>query len=971
MSRARSRHASIGACGAAFHRISDISMNRLRRLFGCLPLLLCLFALPLLGDPQPAFATPSPNEIVGIDDGFDPGANGTIDLVAAQADGKLIVSGAFDYIGGGQAFGLARLRVDGRIDPSFNVDLNGPIRAMLPLDDGRILISGYFSKVNGIERYFYAALKPDGSLDEDYELQLGIADTVAAIARQPDGSILLTGAFANVGGAQTSLVRLDAQGRVDAGFTPFFAQDGWYSAAYAAATQPDGKIVVAGHFEPVDGSQVFAFVRMNPDGSQDTSFEQPSAEDTQLLAFTVQKLIPLGDGSLVGAGPFELPDRGSGKQIGLLKLKRDGGLDADFRPDPNAAVRDIAAQPDGHILVAGVFSQIGGAQRLRVARLQANGHLDTGFNPNASAAVSAIVQLADGKIVLGGEFTRVGGISRQRIARLEADGRVETAFIAGAEPVYPGVDSTFRCIVQLPDQQVLIGCGFSYVGTTRASMARLRSDGSIDPSFVAPTIEPGYSNAVDVISPQPDGKFLIGGHFSKVNGVPRPGVARLNADGSLDTDFAPPNWVGSDEPWARALSLQPDGRIVISGLRVVDRPLQHLPVMNRLNADGSLDTSFHAPALDNPVEPLQVLPNGKILIAGYFGSIDGTPRRGIARLNADGTLDTTFTSPFQDSGVVYILQPLPDGKIIIGGYLPIDGAAQWVARLNADGTFDRSFRIAAPDDAVQTLVVQADGGIVIGGKFGHVGDQVRRNIARLLPDGSLDPDYAPAIADRVVAMTQQADGKLLIGGDFTRVDGLLRSHLARLPAANGASRRIDVDAAGTLLWTLGGASPLVNEVRFDLSLDGSTWAPLGQAKAGSSGWRLAGATLPRDTGFWVRAQGRTSSREGGTGNGSVSVLESTLFTSLRGATVYTISLQAGPGGRLDPAKPVAVYAGERRTFDVVAEAGYAIDSVSGCGGSLDGTVYTTAPASADCTVTATFRGGSDRIFASGFESTAP
>jgi uncharacterized delta-60 repeat protein len=971
MSRARSRHASIGACGAAFHRISDISMNRLRRLFGCLPLLLCLFALPLLGHPQPAFAAPSPNAIVGLDDGFDPGANGTIDLVAAQADGKLIVSGNFDYIGGGPSAGLARLFVDGRIDPSFNVDLNGPIRALLPLDDGRVLISGYFSTVNGIERYFYAALKPDGSLDEDYALQLGISDTVAAIARQPDGSILLTGAFADINGAQTSLVRLDAQGRVDAGFTPFFAQDGWYSAAYAAATQPDGKIVVAGHFEPADGSQVFAFVRMNPDGSQDTSFRQPSDEDAQSLAFTVQKLVALGDGSLVGAGPFVLPDHGGGAQTGLLKLHRDGGIDADFRPDPNAAVRDIAAQPDGHILVAGMFSQIGGSQRLRVARLQSDGHLDTSFNPNASAPVSAIVQLADGKIVLGGEFTRVGGVSRQRIARLEADGHVEAALIAGADPVYAGVDATPRCILQLPDQQLLIGCGFSYVGTTRGSMARLRADGSIDPGFVAPVFEPGYSNVVEVISPQPDGKFLIGGRFTKVNGVARPGVARLNADGSLDAGFAPPNWVGSDGPWARALSLQPDGRIVVSGLRVVDRPLQHLPVMNRLNADGSLDASFHAPALDNPVEPLQVLPNGKILIAGYFGSIDGTPRRGIARLNADGTLDTAFTSPFQDSGVVNIVQPLPGGRTVIGGYLLIDGEMQRLARLNADGSLDRSFRPAAIDDAVQSLVVQADGAIALGGKFTRVGGQVRRYFARLLADGSLDPDYKPAVSDVVSAVAQQADGKLLIAGDFMNVDGHARSHLARLPAANGASRRLDVDAAGSLRWTLGGASPLVNEVRFDLSLDGSTWTPLGQAQAGASGWRLAGAILPRDTGFWVRAQGRTGSREGATGNGSVSVLESTLFTSLRSATVYTITLQAGPGGRLDPAKPVAVYAGERRTFDVVAEAGYAIDSVSGCGGSLDGTVYTIAPASADCTVTATFRGGSDRIFASGFESAAP
>lgn len=939
-------------------------MNRLRRLSRRLPLL-CLLVLPLFAVPPPATAAaPSPNEIVGLDDGFDPGANGTIDLLVPQADGKLLVAGGFDYIGGGQALGFARLLVDGRIDPAFDVDLNGPVKAIRPLDDGRVLIAGYFSKVDGIERDGFAALEADGRLDQDYDP--GVGGAPSAIVRQPDGAILLVG----VG---TGLVRLDARGRPDPGFVPFFVPEGWYGSVYSAAVQPDGRIVAAGYFEPADGSTPLAFVRLNADGSWDTSFQQPSDEDAQMLAFSVHKLVALGDGSLIGAGPFELPDHGSGRQTGLLRLHRDGGLDADFRPDPNAAVKDIAVQPDGRILVAGAFSRIDGLQSLRVARLHRDGSLDTGFVADASAPTNAVAVLADGKIALGGEFTRVGGQSRQRIARLEADGRVETAFIAGTDPIYPGVDATPRCLVQLPDQQLLIGCGFTYVGTTRAGMARLRADGSIDASFVAPTIEPGYSNAVEVISPQPDGKFLIGGRFTKVNGVERPGLARLNADGSLDAGFAPPNWAGSGEPWARAVALQPDGRILVSGLRVVTDPYEHQPTMSRLNADGSIDAGFHAPALDNPAEPLQLLPDGKILVAGYFGRIDGTPRQGVARLNADGTLDAAFASPFEEGGgAVHILQPLPDGRILIAGYLMIDGETQRLARLNADGTFDRSFRPAAPDEAIQSLVVEADGAIALGGKFTRVGGETRRYLARLRPDGSLDPDYQPAVAEWITAMTQLADGKLLVAGDFTGIDGLARSHLARLPAATGASRRLDVDAAGTLRWTFGGASPIATEVRFDVSLDGNAWTPLGQGQPSAGGWRYgAGSALPRDTGFWVRAQGRTGSREGATGNGSVSVLESTLFASLRSASVYTLTPQAGAGGRLDPAEPVAVYAGEVRRFEVVADAGYAIDSVDGCGGSLDGSVYTTAPATADCTVVASFRSdGGDRLFTDGFDAAA-
>lgn len=969
MSRARPSHLPTGARGAAHPRILETSMTGLRRLSRLL--LLPLLATPLLATPQPALcAAPAPNEIVGLDDGFDPGANGIVQVLAQQADGQLLVAGSFDYIGGGQALNLARLRVDGRLDPSFDVDVNGSINAVLPLDDGRVLISGYFSEVDQVPRYTFAALRQDGRLDADFELQLNVGDAVLGMARQPDGGILLAGQFQDVGGRPTGLVRLRADGRVDADFVPFFAEEGWYTLVYSATTQPDGRIVAAGQFESPDGSTRLAFVRLNPDGSEDTSFRQPPTEIAQQLALMVRKLVALGDGSVVGAGTFELPDGNGGTQTHLLKLHRDGGLDANFRPDPNAPVRDVAVQPDGRILVAGAFSRIDGLQTQRIARLQPDGSLDASFVAGASAPINTVAMLADGKIALGGEFTRIGGESRQRLARLEIDGRVETAFLAGSDPIYPGLDAAPRCLVQLPDQQWLIGCGFGYVGTVRMDMARLRADGSIDPGFVAPVFEPGFTNSVDVISPQPDGKFLIGGRFTKVNGVARPGVARLNADGSLDASFAPPNWAGPGTPWARALALQPDGRVLVSGWYEVTDPFQYVPTMNRLDADGSLDASFHVPALDNPVEPLQVLPDGKILLAGHFAHIDGTPRAGVARLNADGTLDPAFASPLEEGGSVSILQPLPDGRILLAGNLLLDGDARRLARLNADGTLDRSFVAADPDNLILSLAVQANGAIALGGAFTRVGGEVRRNFARLLPDGSLDPDNQPAVGGWVTAMAQQADGKLLIAGDFSQVDGLSRAHLARLPAIHGASRRLAVDAAGTLRWTLGGSSPPATEVRFDLSLDGRTWTPLGQGQPSASGWRYAaGATLPRDTAFWVRAQGRTGSREGATGNGSVSLLESTLFARLDAAAVYTITPQAGPGGRLDPAKAVATYAGTRRAFDVIADAGYAIDDVSGCGGSLAGTVYTTAPVSADCTVVATFRADDpDRIFASGFES---
>src|SRR5205814_2235697 len=121
----------------------------------------------------------------------------------------------------------------------------------------------------------------------------------------------------------------------------------------------------------------------------------------------------------------------------------------------------------------------------------------------------------------------------------------------------------------------------------------------------------------------------------------------------------------------------------------------------------------------------------------------------------------------------------PDGKILIGGaFTAVNGAPRnYLARLNADGSVDSGFNPAPIADyvrfkpSVQSLALQADGSIVVGGQFTDVGGASRNRIVRLNADGSLDPTFDPGSGanSTVSTLAMQADGKIIAGGDFTNI----------------------------------------------------------------------------------------------------------------------------------------------------------------------------------------------------------
>src|SRR5437899_1443246 len=213
---------------------------------------------------------------------------------------------------------------------------------------------------------------------------------------------------------------------------------------------------------------------------------------------------------------------------------------------------------------------------------------------------------------------------------------------------------------------------------------------------------PGPNYFVYSLVVQADGKIVMGGDFTTLPGQIRNNIGRLNADGTLDPSFNPGvGEVAVCFSFVNCLAQQADGKILVGG-GFTTLGGQSRNNIGRLNADGTLDTSFN-PGADGNVLSLAVQADGKILVGGAFATLGGHSRSNIGRLNADGTLDTSFNPGANNSVLSLALQA--DGKILVGGgFTTLGGWIRgYLGRLNADGTYDRLFANPGLDGEVYAV----------------------------------------------------------------------------------------------------------------------------------------------------------------------------------------------------------------------------------------------------------------------------
>lgn len=687
----------------------------------------------------------------------------------------------------------------GAIDLTFNPDDLGFNHGDGPNDyvwvvtsqpDGKIIIGGSFSTYNGVPRSMIARLHSDGTLDQTFDPGTGIGGSpevyyIDAIQVLTNGKILVGGKLNLYNGqAVNNLIQLNADGSLDMDFN---IGTGPNNIVSVIRQQNDGRILIGGRFTAYNDLSVNYLARLHPDGSLDDSFQGPDYGFNnwiyEILELSNEKFLVGGDFAYAGETTNHY----------LIRLLSDGSIDTTFNTNftpvqmgwgfETPFVRRIHVTDDNKYLVAGSLVIPGNDGRNCVIRLHGDGTLDEDFEiplmtpfQTIYPGVSALFPLAQGQFLISGSFSSINGIQHRATAVLNNNGTLDTTFHLGELEAFGG-------IIQQADGKFVIS-GLAPLNFN-SYLLRLTEDFVVDPAFNPVT---GANSRVQSIAPEGSGKVYIGGHFHFYNGHRIKSLARLLHNGDPDPAFDPGKGINFGSHVFSILPL-PDGRLLVGGFF---SSFDGFPSKNLvcLNSNGSVDTAFSA-AQDpgGAVYQVEFDSDGKFLVAGAFTVFNGQPIRRIARLNTDGSLDETFSTGQGANNTILCLTLQNDGKIIIGGHFGMFNGmtANKIARLNTNGSIDMDFNTGygfQGNAAIYALGLQSNGKIIAAGTFSLFDSIAVNGIVRLTTNGSLDTTFAPGFGPQgaIDKLLIQPDDKIIIGGRFTMFDSIPAGYFARLNA---------------------------------------------------------------------------------------------------------------------------------------------------------------------------------------------
>ena len=539
-------------------------------------------------------------------------------------------------------------------------------------------------------------------------------------------------------------------------------------------------------------------------------------------------------------------------------------VDENFRAplfaEPSPAQRTLLL-PDGKFLVFFITDTLTDQRTGAITRYLPDGALDTSFNFSRDyKVVSAAASTANGQLIISAiQYTYGTGFGTEKILRLNTDGSIDSAF--NISLVHPEPYTAARAIVIQPDGKILVTGSFdNFAGTARQDIVRLLDDGTLDSSFTSPQ----FNNWFYGIYPKPfllaNGKILIAGDFSNVNGLAVAGIAQLNTDGSLDPGFQPSGFTRYASSYPnRAVAVQSDGKILLAGrLRIGSGlPAVRVPVI-RLNANGSVDTGYVLTQFTSSdfARDLRLQPDGKAVVAITSS---------VYRLDTTGLVDGSFAPPYLldtsydpmgYEGTPTTVNLQPDGRVIVGGlFTDVNPSGQpdashfGVVRLNSDGTVDSTLvtnHRTGFEDFPSSFARLSDGSVLTSFRIQSLRHDpaMPYNLGRLLSSGSLDANFSLSSSDPggILSMgfvandfLQLADGEFFVfdqygqGGKFfpNGVQDLAFHHDTYFPifqkAANAPDGKVLLSAGTDPQATLSSTS--LSRIRRDGSFDNSFFFP--------------------------------------------------------------------------------------------------------------------------------------------------
>lgn len=682
--------------------------------------------------------------------GFGEGFSHPPEHMLALPSGKILASGGFTgwegvwdpaeqalLSSGGR--GMVRLKADGSRDATFQgVFSNGAyVWHFAVMDNGSVVAVGNFTSYNGSSRNNIVKLTSTGQLDNSFVVGTGFNGSVRRIALQPDGKVLVIGVFTSYNGAPCGgIARLNADGTLDTGFVTGTGQTSAFDIAC------DGYyIYLCGNSVVYNGGTSSHLVMIDPYGNRQGWFA-PTFPISAFQGVTNMSLTPAGIVCYMN-------------NVGVQRFMYGGGADAGFAPVdlPVNSVSDLRTDALGNVYVCGSAGTVNGQAHQGVFKLTTTGTVDPGFMTSVpiNHAPYRVVPRTDGGVVFTTNVanTVCGGRAKTFLVGLSSTGVLDDTFNRGTGFVLhnSSLKRSYDMVVQ-PDGKI-IACGdfYAYDQFPVGGIVRINTNGQIDPTF-----DPGTALNTDAFSTiglalavQADGKVLMGGSYSSFNGTNINNLIRLQTNGTIDATF-------------------------------------------------SIGTGF----LGN-VTALLVLPNGKIMVGGSMYNFNGAPCTGVVRLNANGSIDNTFVAPA--IGQVSAIALQGDGKVIVGGSFTTVGGATMnrIVRLNSGGSVDGSFVIGTGfNERVQSILVRSNGAIIVGGRFSAYNEVAGSSIMRLLSTGGRDNSFMPPSLGGfrgVEDIKEQPSGRLIVSGDFLTGD---HSDIVRLYPNGNLDETFAVQAGSAL-----------------------------------------------------------------------------------------------------------------------------------------------------------------------------
>lgn len=631
---------------------------------------------------------------------------------------------------------------------------------------------------------------------------------------------------------------LPAQGQnggLDSGFVPPVLANTSGETRVLAISETNGKILIAGDFDTVDGQPAGRLLRLMPNGAPDPSFIPGAGANA-----AIRCLLILSDQKILIGGDFTQYD---GTPRGrIARLKSDGSLDETFNPasgfDGPVYCLQTQSQIPSNYFVGGSFSSYNGTPRTNLARLNSSGVLSTSFAFGTNGPVYALLSTsflpASSSLLIGGDFSMAGGSARNRLAGFSSTGNLTTlnsglglgpngiilsmgqvssasqVWIGGSFTHYSGwsrqnlalLDSSASTVGGIPDYlshvplvpvdgpvhamaardsfSMFIGGAFSTLGSAVKNKFAVLQNFNLGfgSSWVS---EPSYSAGVGpdgvilAVRRSIDGKALIGGGFQTVNGTARTGIARLLGSAGSDPPAVPQGFVAEAVSNSELIGVW-NSVSNATGYRVESSP------------DGVSDWTMLADVSTNRalISGLTAGTTRHVRVRAYNSNGNGEPSAIISTTtaalpwNGAGRPDPTIAGvdvPGLDTCAV-----APDGSLIVAGAFSRSNLPATVVRYLANGSLDLSFNVGSMSiGSGYTLAVDPSGKIYVGGAFSSVGGFTRDSLVRLLPNGAVDPtfDHGPGTTDQPRDLGLQHSGKLIVAGSATFA-GRITGDLIRL-----------------------------------------------------------------------------------------------------------------------------------------------------------------------------------------------